>query len=65
MEGLLFRQPLWIKETAGMSLRDYFAGHALSGETANNEWDSSPGAERNMAEWCYKLADAMIAARDS
>ena len=31
------------------------------------EWDSSPGAERNttpMAEWCYKLADAMIAARD-
>lgn len=45
----------------GMSLRDYFAGQALAGLCACNNFDmpdfKSWGAK------CYEFADAMIAAR--
>ena len=49
---------------AGMSLRDYFAGQVLSGEAANGGWDGTKEMEKRIAEWCYKQADAMIAARE-
>jgi len=39
----------------GMSLRDWFAGMAIARfESGNDE---------ECAQWCYELADAMIAAR--
>ena len=44
----------------GMSLRDYFAGQALTG------WMASPdasGSYDDAAFQCYKYADAMIKAR--
>ena len=48
-----------------MSLRDYFAGQALVGETANEAWENRPNACELIALHCYEQADAMIAARDA
>jgi hypothetical protein len=46
----------------GMSLRDYFAGQALAGLMADPETTES---KDNVALWCYRYADAMIAAREA
>lgn len=43
---------------SGMSLRDWFAGHALANQYAQHEGDPN-----KVAEWAYHIADAMIAAR--
>ncbi|GMO65932.1 MAG: hypothetical protein Ta2A_13860 [Treponemataceae bacterium] len=43
------------RDTRGMSLRDWFAGQALYAPTSLSVED--------MAAWCYKLADAMLAKR--
>lgn len=52
-----------------MSLRDWFAGQALSGLCANSDHmdsldDSDEGVER-LAAHATKLADAMINAREA
>lgn len=44
----------WIYRRAGMSLRDWFAGQALS---------QTIGSEEHRADHAYRIADAMIAAR--
>lgn len=61
----------------GMSLRDWFAGQALVGEIANcgneslhvNDGESIKAAlardAKRRAEWCYRQADAMLAARQA
>ena len=44
------------------TLRDWFAGQALGGSCADpnvDEGTSAPG----LADWCYQLADAMLAER--
>ena len=41
----------------GMSLRDYFAGIALSTNTIH---PSNPDSTENIASWCYAMADAML-----
>lgn len=41
----------------GMTLRDWFAGMALCGDYDRRDPKSD-------AEWAYKQADAMLAARD-
>ncbi len=43
----------------GMTLRDYFAAKAL---IAYYE-DGSSADVKNAAEWCYEMADAMMAER--
>ena len=43
-----------------MTLRDYFAAKALQG-LVNDEIES----ETRAAEWCYRMADAMLKARIS
>jgi hypothetical protein len=43
--------------SAGMSLRDYFAGQALSG------MNGAGGSFSAIAEWAYRYADAMIVER--
>ena len=47
-----------------LSIRDYFAGQALSGLTGSLEF-VTPGSMkmRANAEWCYAWADAMLKAR--
>ena len=46
----------------GMSLRDHFAGQALSGVFATG--DSDWCEDRTLARRCYELADALLAARE-
>lgn len=45
----------------GMSLRDWFAGQALSGFMANTKRPTT--FARDDADWAYTIADAMIQAR--
>lgn len=44
---------------SGIPMRDYFAAQALSWACANQNVDSS----REVAEWAYRVADAMMEAR--
>jgi hypothetical protein len=57
-DGMGHMQP----EDRGMSLRDYFAGQAINGFVATNNWlnDSDP---LNIAKRAYCIADAMLEAR--
>ena len=48
----------------GMSLRDYFAAAALTGILAT-QYEDPPLADSDMAEWAYKVADAMLKERDN
>lgn len=57
----------------GMTLRDYFAGQALSGLCANESYIraiaedeelSDKDKPNKLAEICYELADAMLAQRE-
>lgn len=53
----------------GMSLRDYFAAHALAGHLSNVvtvEWASKDPAAmtQRLAQLSYEYADAMLAARE-
>ncbi|AMW64487.1 hypothetical protein QIT80_gp27 (endogenous virus) [Pseudomonas phage phiAH14a] len=60
-------QPATVSETkrdlSGMSLRDYFAAKAMQGWTANPLPNDS--SIKNVAEWAYRQADAMLAARSA
>ena len=47
---------------AGMSLRDYFAAKAMQGLIASPE---GPESMEVAAKWSYKLADAMLKAREA
>lgn len=48
----------------GISMRDYFAAKALA--TCATSWDGGePASARDVAEWCYRVADAMMAARET
>jgi hypothetical protein len=48
---------------SGMTLRDYFAGQALSGWLASFTGDDTPERKR-IGVFCYQMADAMLAARE-
>ena len=45
---------------AGMTLRDYFAAKAMQGLLANNNLDA-----QQIAQAAYKVADAMLKARET
>jgi hypothetical protein len=47
----------------GMTLRDYFAAKAMVGWLTTWEFDESVNAA-TLAEFCYRMADAMLAERD-
>jgi hypothetical protein len=52
---------------SGMTLRDWFAGMALQGVCGSPEMLASyseRGGEKSIAKGCYKMADAMLAARE-
>lgn len=46
----------------GMSLRDWFAGQALSGFLASDTYSEESAAD--LAKWSYQQADAMLKARE-
>lgn len=53
-----------VKVQEGMSLRDWFAGMALSGLIPNAAWDYTSGpCNAAAAQRCYAIADAMLAER--
>lgn len=56
----------WCEGSYGLSVRDWFAGHALAGMNAScvdmADWPSGDGPKR-MAISAYAQADAMIAER--
>ena len=45
----------------GMSLRDYFAAQAIIAYHSDGNFSDS----EDVANWCYKMADAMLKARES
>lgn len=47
----------------GMTLRDWFAGQAVSGSVAYANFHESDDA-RTAAEYAYRVADAMLEARE-
>ena len=47
----------------GMTLRDYFAAKAMQGLVENANWRGMP--EDALAKESYKLADAMLKARET
>ncbi len=58
--------PIIEMEERGMTLRDYFAGQALSGFMNTflpHDSPRTPEQKREVAELCSGLADAMIAER--
>lgn len=56
-----FPVPVDVLSEAGMDLRDYFAGQALTGSLANSKLKSI--TTKNLANLCYDFADAMMEAR--
>ena len=46
---------------SGMTLRDYFAAQAMQGLLSDGVGSLS---DEELADWAYKLADAMMKARD-
>ena len=47
----------------GMTLRDYFAAHAMQGELASQAEDYEWEKVSNLAAFAYEIADAMLEAR--
>jgi hypothetical protein len=52
----------WGDPAQGMTLRDWFAGQALAGFMANKRRPTTIALDD--AEWCYRIADAMLAERE-
>ena len=61
-----FAFPFTVKESGqfitnhGMTLRDWFAGQALA-----NKFTEDETSDENVARWAYRVADAMLAAREA
>jgi len=65
--GSAFPQnPEWCSGKGGMTLRDYFAAKAMQGWLASfpEEAEFKDGMEPRIAAFAYRVADAMIEARD-
>jgi len=55
----------WVQDSCdfnGMTLRDYFAAKAMP--IAATFYDTSDEVCNEAAAWCYKMADAMLKARE-
>ena len=55
------RDPKTGSDDKGMSLKDYFAAHALQGMIAEPSLKATP---EEFAQKAYQLAEAMLKARD-
>jgi hypothetical protein len=53
------------EEYYGMNLRDYFAAQAMQSFTGDVGWKSDQKWFEEIAEGAYKVADAMMKAREA
>jgi hypothetical protein len=53
-----------MKQSNGMDLRDYFAGQAIDGLLADGGWGGDLSYFEDVAVGAYRMADAMMKARD-
>ena len=53
-----------VESAGGMTLRDYFAGKELS-KTDGPVICDQPAVYMRLADHCYRMADAMLKARDA
>lgn len=53
-----------VRPNTGMSMRDYFASDAMSGLMANPEEISLNSPVEEIADFSYKVADAMLVRRE-
>ena len=60
----VFPTPAGTQHNDGMTLRDYFAAAALTGYLGNPEGNSKREIS-DVAQFCYRQADAMIRAREA
>jgi hypothetical protein len=54
-----------LENSEGMTLRDYFAAKELTNMRGNIAVCDIPSAYERIADHCYRMADAMIAARET
>lgn len=54
----------WGTVYSGMTLRDYFAAKAIVGHLADGGWKCDQSHFDDVAEGAYRLADAMLKARE-
>ena len=57
--------PMWEVSGFGMSLRDYFAARAMQAQVSNPLRLGDDEAHRLIAERAYRMADAMLKAREA
>ncbi len=57
---MMYAFPTDPNENAGMTLRDYFAGQAITGF----DWEFAEFDQNAVASLAYRVADAMIAERE-
>lgn len=62
IDGNWTKEPL--PEYRGMTLRDYFAAKAMQGLLASRTDRATHWSKIDDADYCYKLADAMLAERN-
>ena len=60
----VFPTPAGTQHNDGMTLRDYFAAAALTGYLGNPEGNSK-WEILDVAQFCYRQADAMLKAREA
>jgi hypothetical protein len=53
-----------VKQSTGMELRDYFAGQVIEGLLADGGWGGDLSYFEDVAEGAYRMADAMMKARE-
>jgi hypothetical protein len=53
------------EQSGGMTLRDYFAAHALAGYFAAPYTQHMNAAHIETARYCYEMADAMLRVRNA
>ena len=49
----------------GVSMRDYFAARVMQGMLSNSEFTTVINSHDKFAEMSYRMADAMLRARES
>ena len=59
----------WMTKTGGfaknMTLRDHFAATVIQGHFARHGWGSDQEHFEDVAQGAYRMADAMLAAREA